>query len=485
MRTILAILAALLLLAGCGGGGGGDGDGEADEAPPVIEAPAPDTQVVTEFCDDLDVIRGDNAFELIYENNVWNKQDITDYEQCLLSRGEGEDAQYGWRWRWPSGAEMGREYEVKAFPNLFYGHQPWRDVSTSDAMPVRVGDVTEFDVAYNVSLDAEGTYNLAFQFFTTNGPEPTPETRVHEIMIWVAHNFDPQPAPYFVEEVEIDGDTWDLYVHENFIPSAVETFPIHYIAFAIQGERLAGTIDMAKFIDHLVQGGHVSQDVYLAYLALGNEVVHGTGTLWVNEFQVNLPGAAVAGPPALRGDVGVGSYFVSALELPSGAAVEVTYTAVERARHRGRAVYVVEESLGGQPTGNTHYFDVQTNNEAARLRDGEFIVEFVPHDGRVQYPLEVGRTYRNPNYSIRDDSEGDWWVEWEIEAQEEITVGAETYTAYRVAVVDTKDESPNDADVFWVADVAGVALTLKGDFYSAEVGGRIEFQVVEFELVAP
>ena len=165
---VLFIVVALVLLAGCGGGGD-DSVRDKDQDDGIVG----DQVETAAYCDDWATQR---FSEFIYENNVWNKLDITDYEQCILKQGIGDEAQYGWRWRWPSGV-VGREYEVKSFPNVFYGHHPWYEQSTTAAIPIQVKDIAEFDVTYEVDMTATGRNNLAFQMWVTSTEVPEPDAR--------------------------------------------------------------------------------------------------------------------------------------------------------------------------------------------------------------------------------------------------------------------------------------------------------------------
>ena len=101
-------------------------------------------------------------------------------------------------------------------------------------------------------------------------------------MIWMDRTFEPQPRHYLVEQVVIDGVTYDLYVNPVFGQ------PWKYIAFASHPAQLEGTLDVKKFLDYLVDRGHVPSDHYLPSLELGNEVKEGTGQVWFRRYRVHV-----------------------------------------------------------------------------------------------------------------------------------------------------------------------------------------------------
>ena len=138
-----------------------------------------------------------------YFNNVWNRQDTRDYEQCIMRRtlpGLVETVEYGWRWRWPT-----RRGQVKAYPELIYGHKPWHPRSTTPELPRRIDAIEALEVDYEAYLTVEGTYNLAFDFWITRDDPPSVSGISHEVMIWLDHDFRPAGQEFYVGPVRIEG----------------------------------------------------------------------------------------------------------------------------------------------------------------------------------------------------------------------------------------------------------------------------------------
>ena len=236
--------------------------------------PVPET-----YCADYEELTSPG---FIYSNNVWGKGGITDYEQCLLKRVFRGDTQYGWRWRWPYGSG----HNVKAYPEVIYGHKPVgirRSSSTTSDLPRRISSISELRADYEVEMTATGIYNLAFEMWVTSGDPPTPENITHEILIEVDRDrtFEPQPSDFQVGQVEIDGMTYDLYVNPE---SPLGKF----IVFTSHADQLGGTLDFRKFLDYLVDHSHVPADHYVTSVELGNEVIEGAGETWLKSYRITV-----------------------------------------------------------------------------------------------------------------------------------------------------------------------------------------------------
>ncbi len=238
-----------------------------------FNASTPTTSVQT-FCTPNTELRSPG---FIYSNNVWGRGNITDYEQCLLRRVVDGNTLYGWRWRWPFGSG-----DVKAYPEVIYGHKPLGSrplPRTISDLPRRISSINQLQVNYEVEMTAQGLYNLAFSMWVTPDNPPTEENITHEIMIWVDRTFVPQLPEFQVAQVEIDDVRHDLYINPE-LPFG------KYIAFTSHQDQLSGTLNFEKFLDYLVDHGHLPADHYVTSVELGNEVIEGTGETWLKRYEV-------------------------------------------------------------------------------------------------------------------------------------------------------------------------------------------------------
>ena len=244
-----------------------------------------DTADVSTYCRDWAKLQ--NA-DFLYENNVWGQGAISreDRLQCLLKRVVDGEVQYGWRWQWPRGSG-----DVKAYPEVIYGHKPWFTFSTTPNLPRRISAIDKLSVAYDIEMQARGRYNLAFDIWVTSSDRPTSSDITHEIMIWVGERtraWEPYPGKR-VSRVTVGGATYDLYIKphaewltEHGAPNVV------YIAFNARTARLSGSIDLKEFLDYLTDNGHLPADGYVASVELGNEVMHGSGELWLKSYAISV-----------------------------------------------------------------------------------------------------------------------------------------------------------------------------------------------------
>ncbi|MYA32133.1 MAG: hypothetical protein F4164_10755 [Gemmatimonadales bacterium] len=224
--------------------------------------------------------------EYRYSNNVWNRQDTTDYEQCIMRRTlPGGEVEYGWRWRWPE-----REGRVKAYPEVVYGRKPWSRRSTTSELPKQIGAVERLEVDYEAYLTAEGRYNLSFDFWITRDNPPSESGVSHEVMIWLDHDSGPAPPQYYVGPVRLDGALWDLYVWPDRVWRDSEgktRYVADFIAFLRHEDQYVGSVDLLTFFQYLVDKGYVPAHHYLTAIELGNEARSGTGELWLKKFEVH------------------------------------------------------------------------------------------------------------------------------------------------------------------------------------------------------
>ena len=311
----LAALAALALtLASCGGGGG-DNETPRSVFPSGGLREADGTMT---YCRDFQLVRW--GF-LRFHNDTWGNgypfhapPDLvpipeSDYEQCILAREGGAGMEFGWRLDWP----LDRGH-VKGYPEVHYGMH-WHygyGKSTAPDVPIRIADIEEMTVRYDVDVAAEGIYNLAFDLFLS--PDASGTETTHEIMVWVdmtsgLYGVTPQYAKNdgtIVDSVDghvtIDGMDYDFHRQDEFDPygpirSAGDnpgwTSSIQQFVPAdcpCPANRYSGTLDLAAFFDWLVDEGHVDPSSWVRVIRFVNEVILGAGETWLREYEVTVRG---------------------------------------------------------------------------------------------------------------------------------------------------------------------------------------------------
>jgi hypothetical protein len=247
----------------------------------AAHAPGKTQPGVTSECGDYAVLAHGS---LQFMNNVWAREKANGaFEQCVLRRGTDSQAQFGWTWAWP-----GLEPFGYGFPEIIFGWKPWAEASTDAQLPIPISALKELSVRYAVSTESTGKNNLAAAVWLTNSGQataPNPLAITHEISIWLDY---PEGAPppgertgsLAVEGVDYelwhtpnhgdrgDGQGWDLYYLKG---------PHH---------RLQGKLRLDRILEALQRKQLISPDLFVASVEFGNALMSGSGTTWVNDFDV-------------------------------------------------------------------------------------------------------------------------------------------------------------------------------------------------------
>jgi hypothetical protein len=217
--------------------------------------------------------------EYMVENNVWNKGDISNYQQCTYVERNGQGINAYWAWNW-----LGLRFNVVAYPSIVYGKKPWFDSSTSDLLPKKISELACLTVDFAVDQQGRGNGNLAFDLWATRDQAASPESITREIMIWLSHA-GILTAGKRVDSLSLDGYEIELWRKEGHRPT--EGLDWTLLTFVYQSDRIEGPINVMDYLDFLVENGYISADEYLADVELGNEIVSGYGQTIVQGFEVS------------------------------------------------------------------------------------------------------------------------------------------------------------------------------------------------------
>ncbi len=242
-----------------------------------------DPQIVDSFCATrscqcTDWYRG-NAGSYTVENNVWNKGENQQYQQCVILQDADQGVSAGWVWNWP-----GIRFNVVAYPNLMYGKNPWLP-STTPNLPLRIGDLGCLEVDFEVEQVGSGKGNLAFDLWITREAASQPTDISGEVMIWLSRQGF-KPAGIRADQVDLGADQVDFYKKENH--QATEGYTWTFYAFVYPEDFTHGRLDLMEVLDYLVANGYVSTDDFLSGIQLGNEVVSGYGQTLVRQCEVRF-----------------------------------------------------------------------------------------------------------------------------------------------------------------------------------------------------
>ena len=287
--TLLPTLALSLLLTACDSGntlrpiaqaGSGKPASAPASAPTAFAHPADETLRFHMQCEEA-VTAASGSYEV--ENNVWGKGALTDWSQCV---GATNSTRRGlaarWTWDWKS-----QDNQVKAFPEVVFGHKPGTARSTTPRLPRKLGEMRRVVMDYDISTQRSGTGNLSVDIWLTDTPTPTtfavpPIT--HEVMIWL-ETFGPMYAGgEQIDTVSIHGIPYRVYVGEKF------GLGWRYIAFKPENTPMqpVAQIDLMPYLLYLQTKGLVTPESHVANINLGNEIISGAGTTQVNHLAIDV-----------------------------------------------------------------------------------------------------------------------------------------------------------------------------------------------------
>src|SRR5512138_3714132 len=113
-------------------------------------------------------------------NNTWNKGATTGrHRQKIFVNDDQGKPVFGWAWKWRDSSG------VATYPEVQVGVSPWNGEAGKDSgFPFLAGS-KKLTVDYDITLNAAGSYNLAFEFWVVAALPPSKDTITHEVMIWL------------------------------------------------------------------------------------------------------------------------------------------------------------------------------------------------------------------------------------------------------------------------------------------------------------
>ena len=284
-RTSQAAIYALSVFTGGACTAGGATSSPQKPAGQASAAPGRDVPGVSADCK-IWSTRTDGPYKV--ENNQWGfEKSAGGFEQCLLTRQRDGRTEIGWTWNWP-----GVDKSVFAYPQIIYGWKPWSGgVPSDDRFPMRVGDVEHITMRYEVETQAEGSYNLAPEIWLTEtshwSEQANPKIITAEIMFWMDYQGSARPAGTIVDRPNLDGIEYELWQLDNIGDKGDGTGWTIY-TFKSPVIQHQGVIEIHTLMQYMVTSGRVDPDNYIASVEFGNEVMGGSGTTWVKQFEVDV-----------------------------------------------------------------------------------------------------------------------------------------------------------------------------------------------------
>jgi hypothetical protein len=216
------------------------------------------------------------------ENNTWGSKGATGWTQCMggVKHGKnGISAQWTWDWKYQGD-------NVKAYPEVVFGHKPGYPKSTTSTLPRRLASLQTIVVDYDVQTEREGAGNLAIDMWLTSVPNPNTFAAppiTHEVMIWLEVFGPMYTGGQQVDKVRINDTLYRVFVGEKF------GLGWRYVAFAPNSPmKTQDSMDLMPFFVYLKGKGLITTQEYLATVNFGNEIISGAGDTKLNRFAVTV-----------------------------------------------------------------------------------------------------------------------------------------------------------------------------------------------------
>lgn len=225
-----------------------------------------------------------------YDTNPWGRDKTrSSFDQQLVQRQSGGRDQVGWHWCWPGFVASGF-----AYPGVLCGWKPWAGGRPSDQrFPVRVVDAKDLVIDYCVDVRAVGSFNLTFcAWICKSGGwsfAPDVSAMTTEVMVCPDYYSGCVPGGRFVSELHVDGENYEIW-HEvgHGKEEKGDDRGWNMLTLRGVGGRKSGALALGALLFELARRGLVESDEYLTSVELGNEVMGGAGTTFVERYDLHL-----------------------------------------------------------------------------------------------------------------------------------------------------------------------------------------------------
>ena len=243
---------------------------------------------ITISCDDYFSVQTEQG---VLNNNVWNKHAAKDgsWTQCLEKRIVDGSPQFGWSWSWPSSWPR----VIYSQPQIKVGSSPWAPEPKFDrTFPLKISELKKLDVSHYIEISTNGQHNTATTIWLITEPyqgrQPKPAIIAAEIMFWTyatEGHFD--PAGRKSGELTVGDSTWEVWHKKNWQDqSGVNDNKWTIVSFRATKSSMKANIPTLELLNYAIDKKLISEELYIADVELGNEIMNGSGLTWVKEFNV-------------------------------------------------------------------------------------------------------------------------------------------------------------------------------------------------------
>lgn len=228
----------------------------------------------------------------VLTNNVWNQHAAKNdtWTQCLETRQVDGEAQYGWSWSWPFGRRV-----IYAQPQIKVGSSPWAPLPKFDSsFPLNIKKLESLTIDHELEIETNGDHNTVTSMWLLSEPYLGTEVRKDiiavEVMIWTYATPDHfNPAGTKFREITIDDGVWEIWYEQNWDDkSGVNDNKWAILSFRAKESSMQASIPALGLLQHAIEANLILDELYIADIELGNEIMSGAGITWVKDFSVSF-----------------------------------------------------------------------------------------------------------------------------------------------------------------------------------------------------
>lgn len=208
------------------------------------------------------------------ENNDWGKGSLIinkDYIQNISYDQDSLQRNVTMKWAYPD--VQGSQY-VYGYPEIIWGNKLGYLGTMEHSNQIK--NITGLSVDYNVAINGDTeNFSVGIEFWISNKPWGTQgAVTVSEVMIKV-HGWQDGAGTLYSDS----GLTAVLSHRQHALGH-------NFVALNTTSDKLSGTINLYRIINHLADAGIISREHYISGVELGVEMKQGNGSMKVKHFQV-------------------------------------------------------------------------------------------------------------------------------------------------------------------------------------------------------
>lgn len=213
-------------------------------------------------------------------NNQWGADGVSGTQCVWDTCSSGNTIGWGTDWSWSGGAAN----QVKSYASVVLGwHWGWQVSNTG--LPVQISSNSDVTCGWTYNVTTTGTFNVAYDLFTSTSSDPGSGDPTDEIMIWLYSGGGAGPIGSLFsgadQPVSVAATDWNLYTGNNGVWNV-------YSYVKVSNADTGATLNIMDFMNDLVSRGLMSSSKYLLSVQAGTEVFDGSGQLDTSSYYCTI-----------------------------------------------------------------------------------------------------------------------------------------------------------------------------------------------------